>query len=99
MQKANIYIDRIRQMICQYCANLPVAVYFFGSRAKGTERSTSDVDVAFLPKGQLPHHWLSLLRFQLEESTIPYKVDLIDLSKVSSNFKAQALMGAIIWKE
>lgn len=98
VQKANIYVDRIKQMVCDYCAKLPVTVYFFGSRAKGNMRPTSDVDVAFEPKSKLPEFWLSKLRDRLEESTIPYKVDLVDLSKTSARFKEHALNGAIIWK-
>lgn len=78
---------------------MPVAIYLFGSRAKGNARKTSDVDVAFEPKGLLPVHWLSKLKDRLEESTIPYKVDLVDLSKTNPNFKVQALTGAILWKE
>lgn len=57
-----------------------VEIYLFGSRAKGKETSCSDVDIA-IKSSDLDPKDLAWIRFMIEESNFPYKVDLIDLAK------------------
>ena len=47
--------DQLNLHIADYCATRPeiVACYLYGSRAKGKERSGSDVDLAFLLDGSV----------------------------------------------
>lgn len=47
----------------------------YGSRAKGTYRAGSDIDLTLLGNG-LDEHQLAAIAGQLEESDIPYCVDL-----------------------
>jgi len=56
-------------------------IYLFGSRARGEEGMHSDVDIAI--DGEALGSRLSYARFVLEESLVPYKIDLVDLSKAS----------------
>lgn len=57
-------------------------IYLFGSRARGDASEYSDIDIAI--KGDRPlRNALAKARFAIEESQIPYKVDLIDLSQTS----------------
>lgn len=54
-------------------------IYLFGSRARGDASEYSDIDIAI--KGSKPlKNTLASVRFAIEESQIPYKVDLVDLS-------------------
>ena len=55
-------------------------VYLFGSRARGDESVYSDIDIAIESNRSLLSE-LSQVRFEIEESLIPYKVDLVELSK------------------
>ena len=55
-------------------------IYLFGSRARGDASVYSDIDIAIESSSALSSK-LSQVRFELEESLIPYKVDLIELSK------------------
>jgi len=55
-------------------------IYLFGSRAKQTHRASSDIDIAIKSKRSISKE-LALARFEIEESQLPYKVDLIELSK------------------
>jgi len=55
-------------------------IYLFGSRAREDNSIYSDIDIAIESKKNLSKK-LSLIRFELEESQIPYKIDLIELSK------------------
>ena len=56
-------------------------IYLFGSRARGDEGMHSDIDIAI--EGDALGSRLSQARFALEESLVPYKIDLVDLSKAS----------------
>ena len=55
-------------------------IYLFGSRAREDNSIYSDIDIAIESQKNLSKK-LSLIRFELEESQIPYKIDLIELSK------------------
>jgi predicted nucleotidyltransferase len=55
-------------------------IYLFGSRVRGDASAYSDIDIAIESSSALSSK-LSQVRFELEESLIPYKVDLIELSK------------------
>ncbi len=48
---------------------------------------TSDIDVAILPLNPLPPGLLSSIRESLEESLVPFTVDVIDLSQAEPAFK------------
>ncbi len=64
--------------------SLPQAeIYLFGSRANKSATPYSDVDIAIKDDG-LTRKELAQIRFAIEESNFPYKVDLIDLSKTPS---------------
>lgn len=92
------YLPELKEIVLKQLAGVDVKIYLFGSYAKGTARSSSDVDIAILPSDHLPASILVQLRDKLEESTIPYFVDVVDLSKVDKNFREQVLSEAILWK-
>ena len=56
-------------------------VYLFGSRAAGNETETSDLDIAVSAAEDVSNE-LSLAREMIEESNIPFLVDLVDLRDV-----------------
>lgn len=61
--------------------------FVFGSRAKGAARRGSDLDIAInlgRPLTSKEHHFLV---DQLDESDLPYRVDIVDLQTVSKIFK------------
>ena len=63
-------------------------VWVFGSRAKGTARPTSDLDLAIDAGRPLTRRESALLRDAFEESDLPYTVDVVDLQAVSDTFRA-----------
>jgi len=76
-----------------------VKVVLFGSRARGDYFETSDMDVGILLKGETNKNKVALLREKIENSNIPYKVDVVDLSQASREFTDKALKeGLVIWK-
>ena len=75
----------------------PVEVWLFGSWARGEQRRSSDIDVAVLPQADLPVGTLARLRYELDESTIPYSVDLVDLRDASVGFSRSVRAAGVPW--
>ena len=74
------------------------AVYLFGSRATGTAQPVSDFDLAVLANEDISRE-LSTARDMLEESNIPFKVDVVDLRLVAPAFRHAAQnQGVLLWK-
>jgi len=81
--------------------NLPTEgyrVFMFGSRAEGKNRRWSDFDIGILGEQEIKVQILHKIESEFEESDIPYKVDVVDFSKVSDNFKKVALTNIKEWK-
>lgn len=76
----------------------PVSIVLFGSRARGDSAITSDIDIGILPKGRINRKNFVLLRETVENLNIPYKVDVVDLSQTSREFREKALTEGIVWK-
>lgn len=74
-------------------------VFLFGSRARGNARPTSDIDIALIADEPLAADTLANIREALEESSIPYVVDVVDLSTVDETFRHHALTGAVQWND
>jgi predicted nucleotidyltransferase len=72
-----------------------VAVYLFGSLARGDDHATSDVDLAILPRRPLE----SLARFDLQEELarlVGRDVDLIDLRSASAVLRSQVFTDDVL---
>lgn len=69
------------------------SIWVFGSRAKGTARKYSDLDLAIDMGGNpMPSHLSVLLSYDFEESDLPYKVDILDLNAVNPDFRRRIEM-------
>lgn len=67
-----------------------IALYQFGSQAKGTARPASDIDLAILSREPMPN----LRRFELAQelaAQLHRDVDLVDLRTASAVMKMQVL--------
>ena len=94
----DIYLERVKDIVLDALAVYPVSIYLFGSCATGTARHTSDVDVAVDPYEPLPPHVLAGLREALEESTVPYRVDIVDLSAAGEDLRRSVRKEGKVWK-
>lgn len=93
------YLDKLKTLVLQYTQNQPVKVWLFGSHAKQTAHRFSDIDIAILPVGQLKLSFISELKEKIEESSIPYSVDVVDLSQTDENFRNKVFTEGILWKD
>ena len=72
-------ITELQRLVLAALGEHDAAVWLFGSCARGDVRQHSDIDVAILPREDLPIGFFGELEADIEESTIPYDVDLVDL--------------------
>lgn len=67
-----------------------VVIWAFGSRVKGTARTTSDLDlVAFVPDTQISQ--IQDTREALAESNLPFRVDLLVWNELPPTFQHNIL--------
>ena len=69
-----------------------------GSSVTGRLRQSSDIDVAIDAVRVLPSALLAELRERLEESAIPYDVDIVDLSAASPEMRASVEQEGLLWR-
>ena len=99
VQRTSRHLQAVRRILLKRLQRYDVKVYLFGSIARDELRRTSDIDVAVLPMGSLPDVILSEIREELENSRIPYRVELIDLAKVSPRFASHVQRVGMPWND
>ncbi len=74
-------------------ATLEVKVYVFGSRAMGTAKPASDIDLAFecSDNTKMPFSILLKLGTAFEESDLPLFVDMIDIHTAPLTLKQEII--------
>ncbi len=81
------YLNLVKNMINAILQDEKLKIYVFGSRAKGRSKQYSDLDIALKSDFKINSDKLSKINIELEDTTIPYKVDVIDLNGISDSFK------------
>lgn len=75
------------------------SVWLFGSCARGKVLQHSDIDIAILPRDELPRGFFSDLAESIEESSIPYDVDVVDLRRAAPTLVEDVRREGIKWRE
>ena len=73
-------------------------IYLYGSRALGTHRQWSDIDLALDAGTKLDAGIVEEAKEVLEALRTPYRYDVIDLNGVSDKFRAIVMRDKKIWK-
>jgi len=78
-----------RNMVCDILAShLPGReVLIFGSRANGTAKPHSDIDLVIKGDEPLPVTTMRILRDAFDDSDLPFQVDLIEWAGTSEEFR------------
>lgn len=71
--------------------------FLFGSRAIGNHGEMADIDIGIQAESEVSINIINALKETIEESFVPYDVDIVDFEKVSEEFKQQALKKVIPW--
>jgi uncharacterized protein len=91
-------IEELRHMVLDALGAHDAAVWLFGSCARGDVLQHSDIDIAILPRDELPSGFFSDLAESLEESSIPYNVDIVDLRSAAPSLIDEVRREGVKWK-
>lgn len=94
-----ILLGEIKNIMLSFLKDEDIKIVLFGSRAREDWTISSDIDIGIIPQSKFNRDKLTLLREALENTNIPYKIELVDLSLVSEAFKEEVFKRAIIWKD
>jgi predicted nucleotidyltransferase len=90
-------IGKLKHHLINYFRGEDLSLLLFGSRARGDHAPNSDIDIGIIPHKPLAPRKLTILREWIEIQNIPQKVEFIDLSLVSEQFKKEVLRDAEWW--
>jgi predicted nucleotidyltransferase len=99
----NKYVFRIMDIVSKHIrqSGYSVSLYLFGSWARGEQKRTSDVDIALLFDGgsvQDHKNFVSQTRSILEESTVPYHVDVVYMNGAPQTLAERIKEEGILWQ-
>ena len=80
-KERNIISDILNQYLCGR------EVMVFGSRASGSPKPYSDLDIAIMGDEKIDFETQALLRDAFEESDLPFRVDILQWCNTSPEFK------------
>lgn len=86
-------------MIFDALGDRKAKVWLFGSCARGDVRQHSDIDIAILPRDELPAGFFAALAADIEESPIPYDVDVVDLRRADPALVEEVRREGVKWLE
>ena len=91
-------IGELRRMVLAALGERDAEVWLFGSCARGEVLQHSDIDIAILPRDDLPGSVFPELSERIEESSIPYDVDVVDLRQAVPELVAVVRREGVPWK-
>lgn len=90
-------LEELKRIVLNYFNSPKIKIYLFGSWATGENRTASDIDLAIWYDKPLPPGTVSMLRYNIEESNIPYRVDIVDLTCCDKRFQKAVLEEGLEW--
>lgn len=73
-------------------------IYLYGSRARGTHRERSDIDIAIDDGKEIGLAEMGEVKEVLYASNVPYRLDVVDMHCIPAYLKAAILEEGILWK-
>ena len=93
-------LDETRRLTLEILRGQPVRVWLFGSRATGQARPFSDIDLALqADPGPMDRALLARLSEALEESCIPFKVDIVNMNTADPAVRARIEREGQLWTD
>ncbi len=83
----NEHLEKAKNITLHCIKDTTCKVFLFGSRAMRTHHPKSDIDIGIWGKNRLDSQTKLDLVEQMDNSNIPYKVDMVDFFLVSNEFK------------
>jgi predicted nucleotidyltransferase len=91
-------IEELRHMVLAALVEHDAEVWLFGSCARGDVLQHSDIDIAILPGDELPASFFADLVESVEESSIPYDIDIVDLRRAAPSLIDEVRREGVKWK-
>lgn len=85
----------VREILSKHLSSNTDRAYAFGSRTSGAHRAHSDLDIAIKSDRSLPRATIAKIAMDLEESNLPYSVDVVDWTHVDKEFARIANEGMV----
>ena len=93
------YEEIVKSLVLKTLKDETCQVFLFGSRATGDYRFGSDFDIGI---NQIDREKFISFKYQiideLEESIVPWKIDIVNFDAVSEQFRNTAMRNTIEWK-
>ena len=93
------YLKLIKKIVLENIPKDKFLVFLFGSRTLNKHRFGADVDIGIKGNKELNQDIIYKIKEKIEESIVPFKVDIIDFSKVDESFKTEAFKNVEIWNQ
>jgi predicted nucleotidyltransferase len=87
------YLAQLKDILNQQLDGEKIKIFIYGSSVERDE--FRDIDIGI--EGDFDERQISSLKEQLQESLLPYFIDVINFNKVSSNFKEAVFKSKILW--
>lgn len=93
------YLEIVKKIVLENIPKDKFNVFLFGSRARDKHRFGADIDIGVKGEEKLEEKIKSIIKDEIDESIVPFKVDIIDFYEVSDDFKKVALKDYILWNK
>ncbi len=93
------YLAVVKKIVLQNIPKDRFNVFLFGSRTSKKHRHSSDIDIGIKGHKPIDDKVILKIKEEIDESIVPFKVDIIDFSKVDDKFKKVALKEYEIWNQ
>ncbi|WP_096202427.1 nucleotidyltransferase family protein [Bacillus sp. FJAT-45350] len=90
-------LKQIKEIVRYHLQGVTAKVYLFGSWARHRERNSSDIDIAIELVNPSSKGVISTIREAFEESTIPYRIEVVNLDDTNIDFKNKVVEEGIRW--
>ncbi len=80
-------LKQLERLIVQPLKSQGAEVFIFGSRVTGNHHPYSDVDLLFRSEKELPSGFIAQLLESAEESSFPFKIDLVDEKNIAISYR------------
>ena len=87
----------IQRLLKPFLQRFQARLILFGSRARGDARNVSDIDLAIRAEQPIPAWVMARMRECLEESKLPFRVDLVDYARAPEDLKRAIDEEGIPW--
>jgi len=96
----NDHLALLEDLVVKPLQAIQACIWIFGSRARGDHKKFSDVDILFqVPKADIPSGLIFDIKSRVEDSRLPFKVDLVHVDDIAGSYRASIIKERRPWGE